>query len=118
MLPDMKLGVVVLTNQESGAAFDAIAWHVLDHYLGAADTDWLPNGRAELNELARQCFVPGLVMVDDDATSPKRRIALRRELPEAALLSAQLDWVKSHVVLAEGKVYCAFESPLAGCGMA
>jgi len=41
MLPDAKLGVVVLTNQESGAAFDAIAWHVLDHYLGVADTDWL-----------------------------------------------------------------------------
>lgn len=41
MLPDHKVGVAVLTNQESGAAFNAIAWHVLDHYLGADDTDWL-----------------------------------------------------------------------------
>ena len=54
-------------------------------FAQAADNDGLPHARAELNELARQCFVPGLVMVDDDATSPKRRIALRRELPEAAL---------------------------------
>ncbi|TFG47481.1 MAG: serine hydrolase, partial [Gemmatimonadales bacterium] len=41
MLPDQKIGVAVLTNAESGAAFDAIAWHVLDHYLGAPAFDWL-----------------------------------------------------------------------------
>jgi hypothetical protein len=40
MLPSLRLGVVVLTNQESGAAFNAITYHVLDHYLGARDTDW------------------------------------------------------------------------------
>ncbi len=41
MLPDLKLGVAVLTNQESGAAFEAITYYLLDHYLGASDTDWL-----------------------------------------------------------------------------
>lgn len=41
MVPDMKLGIAVLTNQESGAAFDAITLHIVDHYMGAADTDWL-----------------------------------------------------------------------------
>ena len=40
MLPDRKLGVAVLTNQESGAAFSAISYRLLDHYLGAAH-DWL-----------------------------------------------------------------------------
>ena len=35
MLPDAKLGVAVLTNQESAEAFDSIAYHVVDHYLGA-----------------------------------------------------------------------------------
>lgn len=40
MLPGLKLGVAVLTNQESGAAFDAIAWHILDSYLNAS-FDWL-----------------------------------------------------------------------------
>ena len=29
----VDLGVAVLTNQESGAAFDAIAYHIVDHYL-------------------------------------------------------------------------------------
>ncbi len=41
MVPDSKLGVVVLTNQESEDAFNAITYHVLDYYLGATDTDWL-----------------------------------------------------------------------------
>jgi CubicO group peptidase (beta-lactamase class C family) len=41
MIPDAGIGVAVLTNQESGAAFDSIAFHVLDHYLGAAAFDWI-----------------------------------------------------------------------------
>jgi CubicO group peptidase (beta-lactamase class C family) len=40
-IPDAAVGVAVLTNQESTAAFDAIAFHVLDHYLGAAPFDWI-----------------------------------------------------------------------------
>jgi CubicO group peptidase (beta-lactamase class C family) len=40
MIPDEKLGVVVLTNQESGAAFEAITYRILDHYLGAPTYDW------------------------------------------------------------------------------
>ena len=41
MAPEINLGVAVLTNQESGAAFDAIAFHVVDHYFGAPAMDWL-----------------------------------------------------------------------------
>src|SRR5262245_6739338 len=41
MVPEINVGVTVLTNQESGAAFDAIAFHVIDHYFGAPPMDWL-----------------------------------------------------------------------------
>jgi len=41
MIPDLRLGVAVLTNQESGAAFEAIVYRVLDHYLGAKTPDYL-----------------------------------------------------------------------------
>jgi CubicO group peptidase (beta-lactamase class C family) len=41
MIPDIALGVAVLTNQESAGAFDAIAYHVIDHYLGAPAFDWI-----------------------------------------------------------------------------
>jgi CubicO group peptidase (beta-lactamase class C family) len=45
LLPELELGVVVLTNQESGDCFDAITAHVLDHYLGAEPTDWVERYR-------------------------------------------------------------------------
>jgi CubicO group peptidase (beta-lactamase class C family) len=45
MIPDANVGVAVLTNQESSEAFDAIAWHVLDHYLGAPAFDWIDGYR-------------------------------------------------------------------------
>ena len=46
LLPELGLGVAVLTNQESGEAFNALTYHVLDHFLGVADTDWLEAYRA------------------------------------------------------------------------
>jgi hypothetical protein len=33
--------VMVLTNQEQGAAFQAVTYRILDAYLGAAKTDWV-----------------------------------------------------------------------------
>lgn len=41
MLPNRGVGVAVLTNMESGAAFNALTWYLLDHYLGAPDHDWV-----------------------------------------------------------------------------
>ncbi len=42
LVPELGLGVVVLTNQESGAAFNAITMHVLDAFLQPAQrTDWV-----------------------------------------------------------------------------
>jgi CubicO group peptidase (beta-lactamase class C family) len=48
-IPDAGVGVAVLTNQESTAAFDSIAFHVLDHYLGAPSVDWI-DGYARLEK--------------------------------------------------------------------
>jgi len=39
LVPELHLGVVVLTNQESGAAFNAVTYRVLDAYLHGADAD-------------------------------------------------------------------------------
>jgi CubicO group peptidase (beta-lactamase class C family) len=41
LVPEENLAVVILTNAESGAAFDSILYHVLDHYFGAPKTDWV-----------------------------------------------------------------------------
>ncbi|MGI9040859.1 MAG: serine hydrolase [Gemmatimonadales bacterium] len=61
MIPSRRLGVVVLTNQESGAAFNSIAYHVLDHYLGVEPPDYVSvfaklaeQNRAEWRKLERE----------------------------------------------------------------
>jgi CubicO group peptidase (beta-lactamase class C family) len=41
MVPEENLGVVVLTNAEEGGAFDSVLYHVLDHYFGLPQTDWI-----------------------------------------------------------------------------
>jgi CubicO group peptidase (beta-lactamase class C family) len=40
MLPDKGIGVIVLTNAESGGAFTAVTMRALDAMLGVAPTDW------------------------------------------------------------------------------
>ena len=42
LVPELKLGVVVLTNAESGAAFNAVTYRALDAYLNPGEkTDWV-----------------------------------------------------------------------------
>jgi len=42
LVPELHLGVVVLTNQESGAAFNAVTYRVLDAYLNPTQkTNWV-----------------------------------------------------------------------------
>jgi len=41
LLPELKLGIVVLTNQESGAAFSAVTNTIKDSYLGFVPEDWV-----------------------------------------------------------------------------
>jgi CubicO group peptidase (beta-lactamase class C family) len=41
LIPELKLGIVVLTNQEVTAAHSAIANTVTDRYLGVPEADWV-----------------------------------------------------------------------------
>ena len=41
LIPELKLGIVVLTNQQSGAAFTAITNTVKDAYIGGEARDWV-----------------------------------------------------------------------------
>ena len=41
LIPEMKLGIIVLTNQQSGAAFSAITNTIKDSYLGNSGNDWV-----------------------------------------------------------------------------
>jgi CubicO group peptidase (beta-lactamase class C family) len=77
MIPEAKLGVVVLTNQESGEAFDAISYHVLDCYLGFPATDWLgPYVKARAQAQAR-------VAAAEKQATAARNTSSRPSLPPA-----------------------------------
>lgn len=41
MVPEEKLGIAIFTNAESGGAMTSLQYRLLDHYLGAAPTDWI-----------------------------------------------------------------------------
>ncbi len=71
-IPDLKLGVVVLTNQESGEAFNSITYHVLDHYLEAPPWDWLGGFAAvkERSDAALAAFESGSAAERDETSTP------------------------------------------------
>src|SRR5690606_31586149 len=49
MVPEQRLGVVVLTNQLSSGAYWAIINHILDYYLDAPPFDWIAGYKKELD---------------------------------------------------------------------
>jgi CubicO group peptidase (beta-lactamase class C family) len=54
LIPELKLGVVILTNQEVTAAHSAIANTVIDHYLGVPDANWVDAYAAVLRKQQTQ----------------------------------------------------------------
>ena len=41
MFPELNLGIIVFTNQQSGAAFNAISYTIKDSYLGVGGYNWV-----------------------------------------------------------------------------
>lgn len=55
MVPQLKLGVVVLTNQLSSGAYWAIINHILDYYMHAEAFDWIAGYKKEADKaIAKQ----------------------------------------------------------------
>jgi CubicO group peptidase (beta-lactamase class C family) len=77
MIPDLRLGIAVLTNQESEEAFHSIAFHVLDHYLGAEPFDWI-NGYLKVrarNDAAAARRTTGDAAARDASSRPSLPLA-------------------------------------------
>jgi CubicO group peptidase (beta-lactamase class C family) len=74
MIPDLRLGVAVLLNQESRMAFEAITYGVLDHYLAAEPRDWI----SALRDLA--ALRDSTVAAGDRAAAAARDSASRPSL--------------------------------------
>jgi CubicO group peptidase (beta-lactamase class C family) len=85
MIPEIDLGIAVLTNQESGQAFDSIAYRVADHYLSAPATDWLD---AYQKVAARQ---DASAAASEGKSAAERNAASRPSLPLARYAGTYTD---------------------------
>lgn len=78
LIPDLKLGIVVLTNQQSGAAFNTITNTVKDAYLGISDRNWLKTYgermtkyNAEVSQKKKEIFAKAQEFGKNKALLPK-----------------------------------------------
>jgi CubicO group peptidase (beta-lactamase class C family) len=86
LIPSLQLGVVVLTNQEATAAHASIAYTIVDHYLGAPETDWV----AALRET-----------VPKEPALPERNVASKPSLPLGEYAGSYRDAWYGDVVVRE-----------------
>lgn len=96
MVPELKLGVAVLTNQESGPAFNAIGYHVLDWFI-RPDTphDWLAAMRWSAERSA------AFITSSDSATAAARDPNTTPSLPLARYAGTCRDPWYGDVVVAQ-----------------
>jgi CubicO group peptidase (beta-lactamase class C family) len=78
LIPELNLGVVVLTNQEATGAHAAIAFTVVDHYLGAPAVDWV----AAYRDLAKIEAAEG--EAETQRSAGKRNAKFQPSLPLAS----------------------------------
>lgn len=78
LIPEEKLGIVVLTNQEEGGAFSSIVYHIWDYYLHLAATDWIAAFRAARNEQLSKAAEAGKKQEAARAVGTKPSLALAR----------------------------------------
>jgi CubicO group peptidase (beta-lactamase class C family) len=104
MVPDLKLGIVVLTNQEEAGAHLAITWSVLDHYLGAPPTDWV----TAFKDLAKVAAAQG--EAEEKKAAGKRNANSRPSLPLAQYAGRYSDSWYGDVLIGErnGKLTISF----------
>ena len=98
MIPDIQLGIAVLTNQESEAAFESVAVHVADAYLDAPAVDWIDSFQKVLTRLrAAQATTV-------NTAAQTRNTASRPSLPLATYAGAYADaWYGDIVIAQEGE---------------
>ncbi len=97
MFPDAGVGIAVLTNQESGDAFDAIAYRLADHFLGLPATDWA-GAYQKVNDRRRAALV-----ATERKAAAARNTASRPSLPLSGYAGKYADaWYGGITIAQEG----------------
>ena len=103
-VPDVGLGISVLTNQEADAAYGAIIYALVDYFVKAPRTDWLPAfQRADVREKEKTAEA-------ERKTQATRNTASRPSLPpEGYAGSYRDDWYgEVGIALVKGKLVMRF----------
>ncbi len=74
MVPELGLGIIVLTNQQEGGAFRSITNQILDGYFGKTGRDWV----ADLSKNRKKSLDDAKAVTDKVAAEIKERSAFRR----------------------------------------
>jgi CubicO group peptidase (beta-lactamase class C family) len=97
MVPELELGVAVLTNQESDEAYNSVIYAVLDQAMGAPATDW-PAAYLKVRERGKARTADQL-----KAAAAKRDAAAKPSLPLPDYAGSYEDaWYGPIVITAEG----------------
>ena len=98
MVPELKLGIAVLTNQESDQAYNSIIYAVLDQAMGVPAYDWAA-AYLKVEERARARTAATLKQAGE-----KRESGLRPSLPLASYAGAYEDaWYGPIEITVEGE---------------
>jgi Domain of unknown function (DUF3471)/Beta-lactamase len=85
LVPDQKLGIIVLTNQEEGGAFNSILYHILDTALKLPPADWIAAYKASRDEQIERDNK------DEQEAAAKRAVNSKPSLPLSGYAGAYED---------------------------
>jgi CubicO group peptidase (beta-lactamase class C family) len=107
LLPEMKLGIIVLTNQQSGAAFSAITNTIKDSYLGVTGMDRIKQqlDRVQANE-AEAKKITGEIWSGIEA----QQLATTTKPDNAMFIGTYTDKWFGEIVISEKKGKMRFDS--------
>jgi CubicO group peptidase (beta-lactamase class C family) len=98
LVPELRLGIAVLTNQEERGGFEAPTWTLLDAYLGAPATDWVAAFKAD--DAERESKAQAAV----GAASAGRNAKSRPSLPVESYVGKYRDaWYGDVAIAKEGE---------------
>lgn len=76
LIPEEKLGVIVLTNQEEGGAMSAIVNHIFDSYLNVQPADWISAYKAAKAETMNKAHAAEKKQIAERAVNSKPSLPL------------------------------------------
>jgi CubicO group peptidase (beta-lactamase class C family) len=99
MIPEERLGIAVLTNQESGNAFNAVTYYIIDRFLKVGAFDWISAFKV------LEARADSMTKAGDLASEKGRDTSTRPSLPIAKYMGRYCDaWYGDiEMMIVEGK---------------